>query len=184
MENDALGGHLLDAPLNMALLELEVGNAVTEQASSLRVFLVDVDLVAGPRKLLRASQARWARTDNGDLLAGFVGGGLRLNPSFGEGAIDNRAFDRLDGHRRVLNVERARRFARRGANSAGHFREIVGGEQVARGFLPLAAIGEVVPIRDLIVDRAARVTIGDAAIHAPRRLVPVASSLSGRTNSR
>src|SRR5262249_41690538 len=32
--------------------------------------------------------------------------------------------------------------------------------------LPLVAINEVVPVRDLIVDRATRVAIGNAAIHA------------------
>ena len=38
---------------------------------------------------------------------------------------------------------------------------------------PVAAIDEVVPVGDLVVDRAAGVTIGDAAIHAARRLVAV-----------
>ncbi len=33
-------------------------------------------------------------------------------------------------------------------------------------------IDEVVPVGDLIVDRAAVVTIGDAAIHAARGLIP------------
>src|SRR5947207_8653164 len=40
----------------------------------------------------------------------------------------------------------------------------------ARG-RPVAAIDEIVPVRDLIVDRAAGVTIRDAAVHAARRLV-------------
>jgi hypothetical protein len=42
--------------------------------------------------------------------------------------------------------------------------------QVDRRRLPLAAIDEVVPVGDLVVDRAAGVTVGDAAIHAARRL--------------
>src|SRR6202012_1066574 len=44
-------------------------------------------------------------------------------------------------------------------------------EQIARRLLPIAAIGEVVPVGNLVVDRTADVTIGDAAIHAARRLV-------------
>ena len=42
--------------------------------------------------------------------------------------------------------------------------------QIARGFLPVAAIDEIVPVRDLIVHRAAGVTVGNAAIHAARGL--------------
>ena len=44
-----------------ALLELEVGNAVTQQAAGLGVLLVDVDFVAGARELLGAGEARRAR---------------------------------------------------------------------------------------------------------------------------
>ena len=72
---------------------------------------------------------------------------------------------------RVLDVEGAGRFARRGANAAGEFREVVGREQIARRLAPIAAIGEVVPVGDLVVDRTAYVTIGDAAVHAARRLI-------------
>src|SRR5690606_11030105 len=43
--------------------------------------------------------------------------------------------------------------------------------QVAARFLPVAGIDEIVPVGDLVVDRAAGVAIGDAAIHAARRLV-------------
>src|SRR5262249_56544814 len=56
--------------------------------------------------------------------------------------------------------------ARRGADAAGHFGKIIGGMEVARRFLPFAAIDEIVPVRDLIVDRATGVAIRDPAIHA------------------
>src|SRR4029077_19983198 len=36
---------------------------------------------------------------------------------------------------------------------------------------PVGVIDEVVPVRDLVVDRAALVTIGNAAIHASGRLL-------------
>ncbi len=77
----------------------------------------------------------------------------------------------LDGDRDVVDVERAGRFARRRADAAGDFREVVGRVKVARRLFPVAAIDEVVPVRDLVVDRAAVVTIRDAAIHAARGLV-------------
>ena len=105
---------------------------------------------------------------------------LRLDPALLEGAVGDRAFDRLDGDRIVVDVERAGRLARRRADAAGDLREIVGRVQVARGLFPVAAIDEVVPVRDLVVDRAAgrragdgvgAVAIGNAAVHAARRLL-------------
>jgi stage V sporulation protein SpoVS len=49
--------------------------------------------------------------------------------------------------------------------------EIVGAVQIARGFLPVAAIDQIIPVGDLVVDRATVVAIGNAAIHAARRLI-------------
>ena len=70
------------------------------------------------------------------------------------------------------------------SHGAGQTRPVTSGKllvrvQVARGLLPVAAIDEVVPVRDLVVHRAAgrragddvgAVAIGDAAIHAARGL--------------
>src|SRR5262249_12596796 len=81
------------------------------------------------------------------------------------------AFDGLDGDRDVLDVERAGGFARRRADTAGHLREVVGGVQIARRLLPVAGIDEIVPIGDLVVDRAAGVIIRNPAIHAARGLL-------------
>jgi hypothetical protein len=95
-------------------------------------------------------------------------------------AVDDRAFDGFDGDRVVVDVERAGGFARRGADAPGKFRKVVGRMQVARGFLPVALIDEIVEVGDLVVDRAAgrarlnragAVAIGNAAIHAARGLV-------------
>src|SRR5262245_14124479 len=52
--------------------------------------------------------------------------------------------------------------------------------QIARGFLPVAAVDQIVPVRNLVVDRAAgrragdaagAMTIGHATIHAARGLI-------------
>ena len=56
----------------MALFHLEVGNAVAQQAAGLGVLLIDMDVVAGARELLRASKTRGTRTDDRDLLAGLA----------------------------------------------------------------------------------------------------------------
>ena len=96
----------------------------------------------------------------------FVSGGCGRDPAFLEAAIGDGALDRLDGHRHVVDVERARGFARRRTYAAGHLGEVVGRVKVLRRLLPVGVEDEVVPVGDLIVDRAAGVTIGDAAVHA------------------
>src|SRR5262249_38644293 len=84
-----------------------------------------------------------------------------------------------DGDGVVVDVERAGGFARRRTDTAGHLRKVVGGVQVARSLLPVAAVDQVVPVRDLVVDRAASrrarreigaVAIRDAAVQAARGL--------------
>ena len=111
--------------------------------------------VPGARQLLRAGQARRPGADDRDLLAGPRRRRLGLEP-LRDGAIGDRAFDRFDGDRVLVDVERAGRFARRRADPAGDFRKIVGRMQIARGLVPVAGIDEVVPVGDLVVDRAAR----------------------------
>ena len=72
VEGHAFGLHLRDAAVDEVLLHLEVGNAVAQQAAGLGVALVDVNVVAGARELLRAGQSGRARADDRDLLAGFL----------------------------------------------------------------------------------------------------------------
>ena len=88
----------------------------------------------------------------------------------GEGALGDRILDRLDGDRDVLDVEGAGRLAWRRADAAGDLGEVVRRMEVARREVPLALVDEIVPVGDLVVDRAAVVTIGDAAVHAARGL--------------
>ena len=72
VEDDALGLHLLDAALDLMLFELEVGDAIAQQAAGLGVLLVDMHLVADAGELLRAGKARRARADDRDPLAGLA----------------------------------------------------------------------------------------------------------------
>src|SRR5207247_11185883 len=120
-----------------------------------RMILEPMHLMAGARELLRAGHAGRARADHRDLLAALLRGWLRRDPTFFPTAVDDRAFDRLDGDRRLDQVERAGRLARRRAHAAGDFRKIVGRVQIVERVLPVAAIDEVVPVGDLVVYRAA-----------------------------
>ena len=179
MELHAFALHLLDAAVDVDLFHLEVGNAVAQQPAGLGPALVDMHLMSGARELLRASQAGRAGADDGDLLAGLVRRHLRLQ-TFRDRTVGDLAFDGFDRDRVVVDIERAGRLARRRTDAAGEIREIVGRVQVARGLVPMAAIDQIVPVRNLVVHRAAggragdaagAVAIGHAAIHAARSLV-------------
>ena len=57
MKGDAFGLHLLDPAVDVALLQLEVRDAIAQEPARLALLLVDVNVMAGPRKLLGASEA-------------------------------------------------------------------------------------------------------------------------------
>ena len=56
----------------MALLHLEIWNAIAQQPARLGVLLIDMDVMAGARELLGAGETRRTRSDDGDLLAGLA----------------------------------------------------------------------------------------------------------------
>ena len=127
--------------------------------------------MAGAGQLLRAGQARRTRAQ---MIAIFLPVGLPntagADPAIGESAVDDRAFDRFDRDRRIAKVQRASGLARRGADAAREFREIIGRMEIARAASSqFARVDEIVPIWDLIVDGAAIVTIGDAASTGRKR---------------
>ena len=173
MEGDALALHLLDAAVDEVLLQLEVRDAVAQQPAWLALALIDMHVMAGTAKLLRRGQAGRTGSDDGDLAARLFRRRLRADQAKFIGLVGNRLLDRLDRDRRVLEVQRAGFLARGGADTAGELGEVVGRMQVADRLFPLAAVDEVVPVRNLVVNRTAGrpMAIGNAAIHAARRLL-------------
>src|SRR5271170_1365142 len=127
--------------------------------------------MAHARELLGAGEAGRTRSHDGHSLAGADGRRLRFDPALGPGAVDDRAFDRLDGHRVVVDVEGARLFAGGWADTAGKFRKVVRGLKDFDRAPPIVTVDQVVPVRDLVVHRAALVTERHAAIHAARALL-------------
>ncbi len=69
-EDDAFGGHLVDAALHQGLVQLHVGDAVHEQAAEAVGALKDGDPVAGAVELGGGAEAGRAGADDGDLFAG------------------------------------------------------------------------------------------------------------------
>ena len=206
-ELDAFGFHLRDARQHdLLLVELHVGDAVHEQAADAVGALEDGDRVAGLVELGRGAEAGGAGADDGDLLAGADFGRLGHDPAFLPAAVDDGALEVLDGDRRGVDAEDAGAFARGRADAAGEVGEVVGLVQPLERFLPQAAIDQVVPLGDEVVDRAAGghaaeqragVAEGDAAIHAAGALlaelallqvvvefVPVADAFEGRAVQR
>src|SRR6516165_10998841 len=72
VERYAFCFHLGYAAIDVVLLHFEIGDAVTQKASGLGPALIDVNLVPGASKLLRAGKASRPGAHDRDLLAGPV----------------------------------------------------------------------------------------------------------------
>ena len=170
-KGDAFGAHLVDAAVDDVLFQLEVGNAVAQQAADAVGLFIDGDRVAGAAQLLRGGQASRAAAHHGDPLAGVLLGRLGTNPALVPGALDDAALDDLDGDGRLVDAQHAGGLAGSGTDAAGELGKVVGGVQAADGCLPAAVVGQVVPVGNEVVDRAAGVAEGHAAIHAASALL-------------
>ena len=94
-----------------------------------------------------------------------------MNPALLESALDNVLFNLLDRDRRRIDTQHTGRFARSGTDSSSKFGKVIGRVQLAHRFLPAPAIHQIIPVGNQIVDRAAGMAEGHAAIHAARALV-------------
>ena len=170
-ECDALGPHLLESAIKDVLFEFEVRNSIAKQAADAVVFLVDRDGMAGTTELLCGGESGGPAADDGNALPGIVLGRFGLNPTLIPRSLDDAALNELDGDCGRIDAKHAGGFAGCRANAASELREVVGGVEAADRILPAAVISEVVPVGDQVVDRAAGVTEGNAAIHAAGALV-------------
>src|SRR5262249_46623777 len=105
VEHHAFSFHLGYATIDVVLLHLEIGNAVTQKPAGFGPALIDVNVVPGARKLLRAGKPGRPGTHDRDLLSGPLR--RRFRPqAVRDGAIGDRAFDRFDGDRILVDVKR------------------------------------------------------------------------------
>ena len=172
--------HQVDAALYNGLVQLHIGNAIHEQAAYTISPFVDGDRVASLIELRGAREAGWTGTNHGHLFPGPFLRWVRDNPAFGKAAINDGAFNVFDGDRRVRNPEYARPLARRRTYPTGELRKIIGFVQPLQRLPPEAAIDEVIPLRDQVINRTTRghaadqgsgMTEWDAAIHAAAALL-------------
>jgi hypothetical protein len=181
LEFDAFVFQQLDAAEDdFLLVELHVGDAIHEEAAGTVGALEDGDGVAGFVELRGGAETGGAGADDGDFLAGADLGRLGEDPAFVPAFVDDLALDVLDRDGRVVDAEHAGAFARGGADAAGELGEVVRLVQTLERFLPEAAIDQIVPLGDEVVDRAAGGHAADefagvaernAAIHAAGALI-------------
>src|SRR5690606_37647778 len=153
--------HLCQTTVNVDLLQLEVRNAIAQEAANAVALLEYGDRVTRTNQLLGAGEPRGARAHNGDALAGLAAGRLWCHPAFLPASVDNGMLDGLDAHRVIIDGQRAGRLARSGADAAGELGEVVRGMQHVQRTPPVLPIHEVVPVRNNIIDRASACTEGD-----------------------
>ncbi len=173
LEPHALPRHLLQAAVDDPLLELEIGNAIAQQAADAVVLLEEHRLVAGPIDLLGGGQAGGAGADDRHPLARPRGGQDGLDPAFLRRPVRRSGYSMcLMVTGAIVDGQRAGRLAGGRADPAGHFREVVRRVQVLGRRPPVAAIDQVVELRDAVLHRAAGgVAKRNAAIHAAGRLL-------------
>ncbi len=153
------------------LFQLEVRNAVHQQAARAIGTLEERDAMSGAIELLSGSHARRPAADDRYALAGAHLWRLGDDPTLGEAAVGDRHFDFFDRDRIFIDPQHASRFARSRANAPGELRKVIRGVQPIERALPLTAKDQVVPVRNDVPQRAARVAERHSAVHAPRALL-------------
>ena len=125
-ELGALGFHLRDAPVEVPLLHLELGDAVAQQPADAIGALVDGHVVTGARSCCAAASPAGPEPTTATRLPVFVSATTGATPALFPRAVDDLDLDLLDRDRRLVDAEHARGFARRRAQPAGELGEVVG----------------------------------------------------------
>ena len=165
-ELGALRFHLPEPPLEVALLHLELGDPVAQQAADPVGALEHDHVVTRARELLGGGETGRSRADHRNPLARLDRRELGHDPPFVPRPIDDLDLDLLDRHRVGVDAEHAGGFARRRAQTSGELGEVVRGVQPVDRVAPMVAVHEVVPVGDQVAEWAPVVAERDAAIHA------------------
>ena len=164
------------------LLELEIGNTVSQQTAHAVITLEDDDGVTGARELLSGRETRGTRSNDGDCLFGQPLRNVRRQATVGHGVIDDRHLNLFDGHSGLVNAEHAGGLTRCRTNSTGELGEVVSGVETLDGALEIVSPDKVVPLGNEVSQRTALMAEGNATIHAPARLTRQGSRIPGFVN--
>ncbi len=174
LELDAAVREPLDAALHDILLELEVRDAVDEQAAGAVVAVEYRDLVALQTKLLRAGEPCGPCADHGHMLRTFAPRFQRLHPAFVPGGVAQELLDRADGDgavARLLDDAIALAEAILRTDAAADLGHVVGGLRKLVSLFQPALGGELQPVGDVVLERAVHLAEGHAALRAARGLL-------------
>ncbi len=173
MERDAALAQQSVAPLDHALLQLEVGNAVDEQTADAVVAVIDMDLVALAAKLFRRGKPARARAEDADRLPELARRPRRAHPAAREGILGDEFLDRPDGDRIEALLDDAIAFAEPvlRADAAADLGHVVGRGGDLVGLLEPALGRQHQPIGDVVMQRAMDLAEGHAALRAAARLL-------------
>ena len=169
VEADAARGQHVGAPLDHPLVELEIGDAVDQQAAHPVVAIVDVDLIAALAQLVGDREPGRAGADHPDRFRALAPGLGRLHPAPLEGDIRDVLLDGADGHRLEALLDHAVAFAQTilRADAAADLRHVVGRRRELVGLLEPILGGHPQPVGDVVVQRAVDLAERNAALLAP-----------------
>ena len=179
-EDDALVLEDFHAAVHdLQLVELHVRNAVLEQATDAIGALEYGDMMADLIQLSSAGETSWSGADDGHFAVRANLWRFGHDPAFLKALVDDGGLDGFDGHSRLDDAERAGAFARSGTDAAGELGEVIRLVESVERFAPEAAVDEIVPLGNEVVDRASAGHAGEkfsgvakwnAAIHAASAL--------------
>jgi len=168
MKMDAAFFEQLMAAEHDVFFELEIGDAVDEQAADAVVAVVDMHFVAFAAEDVGGSQACRACADDADGDSSFGDAADGFDPAIGEGGFGDVFFDGADGDGFEAFFDDAIAFAEAvlRADAAADFGEGIGGAGHGVGFFEAAFGGEFQPVGDVVLQRAVNLAEGDAALRA------------------
>ena len=159
----------LGAALDHVLFELEIRDAVDQQAADPVVAVVDGHLVALAAQLLGGRQAGRTGADDADRLAALAQRLDRLHPALLPGGVGDVLLDRADGDGAVAGLlDDAVAFAEPvlRADPAADLREVVGRLADLVGLLEPARGSQHQPVGDVVMHRAMDLAERHAALGA------------------
>ena len=167
---DALLAQQAQAAVDDLLVELEVGDAVAQQAAGVLASFVNGYLVAHAVEAVGGHQTGGTGAYDRHFLAVALGND-RPYVVFLPGMLGDGGLVLAVGGGLVLDeVEHTRLLAEGWAYAARKLGEVVGGVEQLVSQSPVAFVESVVPLGRLVAQRAGAVAEGHAAVHAAARL--------------
>ena len=172
-ELDAHAFHHLAPGLHHLLLELELGNAESQQSANLLVAIKHHWLNAVAHQDVGRTQTRRSRANDGNAPSGRHDFRHIWPPALRKRSVGDVLLNLADGHSAEALFERARAFAETvlRADAPAHLGQRVGLVRKLRRLEQAAFLDQLQPVRDVVVNRALPLTVRVAAGQTAARLL-------------